>query len=85
MSDKLNVMQHPIYTAVHICKICNKIKLPTKWVPFDKSYISQNAYIIRTYCPECFRKVGEALDEERKKLKEEKFRKKLLKKLKSKK
>ncbi len=85
MSDKLNVVQHPVYTAVHVCKICNRIKLLTRWVPFDKTYITKNTYVVRTYCPECFKKVGAALDEQKQKKKEEKFRKKVLSKMKKKK
>ena len=64
---KLNVMQHPVYSAVHVCVGCGRIKLVTKWVKFDPSYISPDVYVVHTHCPECYRKIMALMEEKKRK------------------
>ncbi len=54
---KLNVMQHPVYSALHVCSGCGRVKLITTWVKFDTSFLGHEAYIVPTHCPDCFRTI----------------------------
>jgi len=82
---KLNVMQHPVYGAVHVCIGCGRIKLVTKWVKYDPSYLNDNTYVVSTHCPDCFRNIISIMEDKkrkRSKLKiERKIRNKIIKKL----
>ncbi|MBN2433253.1 MAG: hypothetical protein JXQ27_17415 [Acidobacteria bacterium] len=82
---KLNVMQHPVYGAVHVCRGCGKIKLVTKWVKYDPAYLDEDTYVVATHCPDCFRNIIAIMEEKKRKRSnlrlERKIRNKIKKKL----
>lgn len=76
--SKLNVMQHPVYSAVHICTGCGKLKLVTRWVKFDQSFLGPEAYVVPTHCPECFRNIINIMEDRKRKKSEQRLERKIL-------
>lgn len=64
---KLNVMQYPVYSALHVCNGCGRIKLVTKWVRFDPVYLGTDVYLVPTHCPDCFRNIIAIMEEKKRK------------------
>lgn len=81
---KLNVMQHPVYSAVHMCNGCGRIKLVTKWVKADPSFLGPNTYIVPTHCPECFRNIISIMEEKKRRRGELRLERKIRNKIKKK-
>ena len=82
--SKLNVMQHPVYGAVHVCNSCNKIKLVTRWVKYDPAYLGEDTYVVATHCPECFRSIIQIMEEKKRRRNELKLERKIRNKIKRK-
>lgn len=80
---KLNVMQHPVYNAVHICNGCGRVKLVTKWVKFDPCYLGPETYVVKTHCPDCFRNIISLMEDKKRKRSELKVEKQLRKRIKT--
>ena len=81
---KLNVMQHPVYSAVHICNSCGKLKLVTEWVKFDPSYLGPETYVVPTHCPECFKKLTSMMEDKKRKRSEVRMERKIANKIRKK-
>jgi len=81
---KLNVMQHPVYSALHVCTGCGKIKLITKWVKFDTSFLGPDTYIVHTHCPDCFRNIISIMEEKKRKRSELKLERRIRNRIKKK-
>lgn len=81
---KLNVMQHPVYNALHVCNGCGRIKLVTKWVKFDSTYLGPDAYLVPTHCPDCFRNIISIMEDKKKRRNDMKLERKIRNRIKKK-